>query len=130
MISVPRQWAVPLLAASLCASGAFAFLSPVLAAEPKGYVIEEIRVTDPVKFKQYTDLGPATVTAFGGRFLVWGGGVDVIAGAPPDGFVRVLEFPSVAQAKAWHESPALQKILPIRNASSTSRVFIVEGVPP
>jgi uncharacterized protein (DUF1330 family) len=130
MISALRPLAAPLFAASLCVSGAFTFSSPVSAAEPKGYVIEEIRVTDPLKFKQYTDLGPATVTAYGGRFLVWGGGVDVIAGAPPDGFVRVLEFPSVAQAKAWHESPALQKILPIRNASSTSRVFIVEGVPP
>ena len=114
----------------LCAAGAVGGLSPALAAEPKGYIIEEIRVTDPGKFKQYVDLAPATVPPFGGRFLVRGGGVDVIAGAPPAGFVRVLEFPTVAAAKAWHESAAYQKVLQIRNASSTSRVFIVEGIPP
>lgn len=130
MIRVPRQLAAPLLAASLWILGTCAVSSAGSAAEPKGYVIEEIRVTDPAKFRQYRDQAPATIAAFGGTFLARGGPVEVIAGPPPSGFVRILEFPSVAQAKAWHASPEYQKVLQIRNASSTSRVFIVEGVPP
>jgi uncharacterized protein (DUF1330 family) len=105
-------------------------LSLVLAAEAKAYVIEEIQVTDAAKYKDYIDQAPATVAAFGGTFTVRGGAVDVIAGAPPAGRVVVLEVPSVTKARAWHASAAYQKILPIRNASSTSRVYIVEGVAP
>ena len=117
-----------LLAASLCIS--LAFSAPAHAADAKGYVIEEIQVTDAAKYKDYVAQAPATVAAYGGIFIIRGGAVDVISGAPPVGRVVVIEFPSVAKAKAWHESPEYQKVLPIRNASSTSRAYIVEGATP
>ena len=128
MICTLRSLAAPLLTASLCTS--LGWVSPVLAAEAKAFVIEEIQVTDAAKYKDYVAQAPATVAAFEGTFIVRGGAVDVIAGAPPAGRVVVLEFPSMARAKAWHESAAYQKILPIREASSTSRVYIVEGAAP
>ncbi len=126
MIRMPCRLPVTLIAVSLC----LAYASPVRAAAAKAHVIEEIQVTDAAKYKEYVDQAPATIAAFGGAFAVRGGAVDVVAGAPPTGRVVVLEFPSMVQAKAWHESPAYQKIVPIRNASSTSRVYIAEGVAP
>jgi uncharacterized protein (DUF1330 family) len=39
----------------------------------------------------------------------------------------ILEFPDRAQATAWRASAAYQKILPIRDATSTSRVYVVDG---
>jgi uncharacterized protein (DUF1330 family) len=120
--------AAAMLAASTCIG--VGFPRAVLAAEAKAYIIEEIQVTDATKYKDYVAQAPATVAAFGGAFIVRAGAVDVIDGTPPAGRVVVLEFPSMAKAKAWHESEAYQKILPIRNASSTSRVYIVEGVAP
>jgi uncharacterized protein (DUF1330 family) len=120
--------AAAMLAASI--SIGLGFPSAVLAAEPKAYLIQEIQVTDAAKYKDYAEQAPATVAAFGGTFIIRAGAVNVIDGTPPAGRVVVIEFPSVAKAKAWHESEAYQKILPIRNASSTSRVYIVEGVAP
>jgi uncharacterized protein (DUF1330 family) len=128
MIRIPTRRTASLLAAFVGASLATPF--PVHAAGSKGYVVNEIQVTDAAKYKEYADQVPATLLPFGGTYLVKGGTVDVIGGTPPAGRVVILEFPSLAQAKAWHESAAYQKILVIRNASSTSRVYAVDGAPP
>ena len=58
------------------------------------------------------------------------GAIDVISGEPPARRVVIAEFPSRAAAIAWHASPEYQKALAIRNAASTSRVYIVEGIVP
>jgi len=128
MIQIPCQMSKSLFSALLYLSATS--LTPAAAAEAKAYVIQEIQVTDAAKFKAYADQAPATVAAFGGVFIVRRGAVSVLSGAPPAGGVVVLEFPSMAKAKAWHESPAYHNILPIRDANSTSRVYIVEGVAP
>lgn len=104
-----------------------ASVSQGFAAEPKSYLINEIQVTDAATYKGYVEQVPATLIPFGGSFLVRGGNGEVISGAPLSGRIVIVEFPSRAQAKAWHESPAYQNILAIRNASSTSRVYLVDG---
>lgn len=103
---------------------------PSWAAEPKAYIVNEIQVTDQAKFREYAEQVPATLAPFGGTFLIRGGKTESFGGAPVAGRIVVTEFPSLAKAKAWHESPAYQKILAIRNASSTSRVYVVEGAAP
>lgn len=40
----------------------------------------------------------------------------------------IVEFPSRAMAEAWYQSPAYQKVLPLRLNSTTSNVIIVDGV--
>ncbi|MGY4925793.1 DUF1330 domain-containing protein [Streptomyces sp. 900105755] len=52
--------------------------------------------------------------------------METLEGAPFDG-VLIHRFPSVADARAWHESPAYQAALPHRQAGANYRVFIVEG---
>lgn len=101
-----------------------------MAAEPKCFIVNEIKVTDAAKYKGYVEQVPATLKPFGGSFLVRGGNGEVLSGDPLAGRIVIVEFPSRAKAKAWHESPAYQKILAIRNASSTSRVYLVDGEAP
>ena len=45
---------------------------------------------------------------------------------PPDKLV-VLRFESREAARAWRNSPEYLAILPIREATSTSRVYIVDA---
>ena len=66
---------------------------------------------------------------FGGRYLVRSGASEAIEGEPP-GRLVILEFPDRSAAKAWRASPAYQAILPIRDASSASRVYVVDGYEP
>jgi uncharacterized protein (DUF1330 family) len=93
------------------------------------YVVNEIVVTDPDLFQTYVVQAPPTIAAFGGRYIVRSGASQAIEGPPP-GRLVILEFPDRAAALAWRASPAYSAILPIRDASSTSRVYVVDGYQP
>jgi uncharacterized protein (DUF1330 family) len=90
------------------------------------YVVNEIWVTEPERFSTYAAQVPPTLAPFGGRYVVRSGFSQVIEGAPP-GRIVILEFPDRDAALAWRASPAYQAILPIRDATSTSRVYVVDG---
>lgn len=59
--------------------------------------------------------------------LVVHGALHPLEGNPPDAVI-VLQFPTVADAKAWYESPAYQAALPYRKQAADYRVLIVEGM--
>ncbi len=90
------------------------------------YLVNEIVVTDPEVFQTYVVQAPPTLAAFGGRYLVRSGASQAVEGEPP-GRLVILKFPGCAAALAWRASPACSAILPIRDASSTSRVYVVDG---
>ncbi len=91
-----------------------------------GYVVAEVDVTDPAKFKEYGDKTPGTLAPFNGRYIIRGGKNVSVEGDAPKRFV-VIQFESFEKAQAWENSPAYESIKPIRHASAKSRVFIVEG---
>lgn len=77
---------------------------------------------------EYIERIEATMTPYGGRFLVHGGRLVGREGTW-SGDIVLLEFPDLAGAQEWYESPDYQAILPLRTEHSTSRVALVEGVP-
>jgi len=93
------------------------------------YVVNEIWVTEPERFSTYAQQVPPTLAAYGGRYVVRSGATHAVEGEPP-GRIVILEFPDRAAALAWRASPAYQAILPIRDATSTSRVYVVDGYSP
>lgn len=97
---------------------------------PKAYVIHEIWVDDAEAFADYARQSPAALEPFGGRFIVRGGNGAPLIGDAPSSRIVVIEFPSREIAESWFASDAYQAILKIRNAASTSRVYIVDGVAP
>jgi uncharacterized protein (DUF1330 family) len=93
------------------------------------YVVNEIWVNEPERFQTYAVQVPPTLSAFGGRYVVRSGATHTVEGEPP-GRIVILEFPDRATAIAWRASDAYQAILPIRDATSTSRVYVVDGYAP
>jgi uncharacterized protein (DUF1330 family) len=93
------------------------------------YVVNEIVVTDPQLFQTYVAQVPPILAAYGGRYVVRSGATVTIEGEDP-GRVVISEFPDRAAALAWRNSPEYQAILAIRDASSTSRVYVVDGYEP
>ncbi len=91
------------------------------------YVVVNIDVLDPVRYEEYKRLATPTVEAHGGRYLVRGGRTEVLEGKWIPRRIVVLEFPTVAQAKAWWDSPEYAHAKPIRQASARTDMFIVEG---
>ena len=92
------------------------------------YFIAEIELTNPAEYEPYRAAVPATIAQYGGRYLSRGGAAELIEGGPEPKRIVILEFADTAAAKRWYHSPEYQRILPIRLANSTGRVFIVEGV--
>lgn len=94
------------------------------------YVINDMEVSDPQLLDEYKKLSPATVAQYGGRFLARGGHTETIEGTWRPKRLVMLEFPSVAQAKAWLNSPEYAPARSVRQQASTSNMIVVEGVPP
>ena len=91
------------------------------------YVVNEIAVTEPARFQTYADQVPAILAKYGGAYVVRGGAPERVDGPEPPQRLVVLRFESREAARAWRNSPEYLAILPIREATSTSRVYIVDG---
>ncbi len=92
------------------------------------YVIVDIDVTDPVLYEPYKKMAAPTVAAYGGKYLARGGKNEVLEGDWQPKRLVILEFPSVAQAKAWVDSPEYRPAREMRHKAATSRMVVIEGV--
>lgn len=84
-------------------------------------------IKNPEGFAAYVKIAPAAVQAAGGRFLA--------RGAPAKTYeqginqrVTLIEFDSLAQALAAHETPAYQEALKALGDSVRRDMRIVEGL--
>ena len=93
-----------------------------------GYVIADVEVTNPELFEEYRKLVPATVEAYGGRYIVRGGDSEVVEGEWTPNRTVIIEFESFEQAKAWHSSEMYAGPKQMRIDSTNSSVIIVDGL--
>lgn len=91
------------------------------------YLVADITVTDPSLYAEYGRLGQEILLRSGGRFLARGGAVERLDGTWEPVRVSVIEFPDLATARGWYDSPEYQAILPLRLASSSGSLILVEG---
>ncbi len=91
------------------------------------YVIAQLTVSDPEGFEAYRKAAEPVAEAYGGRFLVKGSTLSALEGAPDRPSVLVVEFPDIAAAQRFYDSPEYRAILPMRLNSSEGSVIVVEG---
>lgn len=94
----------------------------------KAYVVVNVAVQDPERYKDYIRAATPTVAAHGGRYIVRGGRAEKLEGDIAVNRIVVLEFPSYAQAKSWYDSPEYQAALAIRQSCATGDLILVEGM--
>ncbi len=92
------------------------------------YVVLDIEVVDPEKYKDYAKLAPASVEKYGGKYIVRGGANETLEGDWQAKRLVILEFPSVQQAKTWMNSPEYAPARALRHKYSRSNAVVVEGV--
>ena len=92
------------------------------------YVIADIEVVDSVGYEEYRQKAPATITAHGGRYLARGGATEVLEGTWSPKRCVLVEFPSMAQFKAWWASPEYQALRAIRERTTKSNLIVTEGL--
>ena len=93
------------------------------------YVIVDVTVTDPDLMAKYRELVPATLTKYGGKFVVRGGKHETMEGTWKPSRVVVLEFPSMDQAKRWYDCEEYKGPRALRMKAGRTNVVIVEGAP-
>jgi uncharacterized protein (DUF1330 family) len=93
-----------------------------------GYVIAIVDVTNAEGYQAYSRQVPATIAKYGGRYLVRGGTMELREGEWPGARTVILEFPSLARALEWYDSPEYAPLRPVRQANSHARIAFFEGV--
>ena len=95
---------------------------------PKTYWVATYRaIHDPQKFADYAKLAGPALTAAGGRFLARGNPAQCYDNAVAQRVV-LIEFDSVEQARAAHDSAAYARALDALGDAVDRDIRIVEGV--
>ena len=92
-----------------------------------GYIIVDVKVTAPEAYERYKASVPATLAAYGGKFIVRGGRAETLEGDWEPNRIVVVEFESVEQAKAWWSSEDYAAPKQLRQSASITRMIVVEG---
>lgn len=92
------------------------------------YLLADIDVHDLVAYEEYRQRVPSLIEAHGGRYLVRGGEAEVLEGDWQPRRAIVLEFPSMAELRAFYDSSEYAPLKALRERVSHSRVVAVEGV--
>jgi uncharacterized protein (DUF1330 family) len=94
---------------------------------PKAYWVTTYSViNDPEKLAAYAKLAGPAITAGGGRFLARGEPVKVYEQGLKQRTV-LIEFDSVEQAVAAHDSPGYQAALAALDDGAEREIRIIEG---
>jgi uncharacterized protein (DUF1330 family) len=91
------------------------------------YIISDIEVLDPEKYKEYVRLAPETVKRYGGRFIARGSQNETLEGEWHAKRLVILEFESVAKAKQWLNSPEYAPVKALRHKYAKTNMVVVEG---
>ena len=91
------------------------------------YVIYDVQISDPERYKEYTLKVKPAVEAAGGRYLARGGEHKVIEGNWEPQRLVLFEFPSIAKAEEFYNSELYREYKTIREESSSGNIVIVEG---
>ncbi|MDF2097447.1 DUF1330 domain-containing protein [Aquibaculum arenosum] len=91
------------------------------------YWIAHVQVTDPERYRGYTELAPAAFAKHGARFLARGGESETFEGTTYERQV-VIEFPDLESARACYRSPEYQAAKAKRDGACVAHVSIVIGL--
>jgi uncharacterized protein (DUF1330 family) len=91
------------------------------------YAIARVAVHDEERYLEYLRAVPAIVERFGGRYLARGGETVTLSGPEETHRIVVIEFPSVARAKACFQSEEYRQAAQSREGAATGQLIVVEG---
>jgi uncharacterized protein (DUF1330 family) len=94
------------------------------------YVVGDIYITDPDRYRAHVPAALATVARYGGHVIAGGGKLELLDGEPMPERIVIIEFPDAQTARRWYRSEEYQAALKVRLANSYGRMFLIDGVEP
>ena len=94
----------------------------------KAYCLFDVHeILDEAAMESYRQRVFDVVAAFEGRYVVIGGPFQIKEGAPTVRFPVMIEFPSLAQANRWYESPEYHELRELRKRATRGTAVFLEG---
>jgi uncharacterized protein (DUF1330 family) len=94
------------------------------------YMLINVTIHDPVKFRDYAIANTALVERMGGKYLVVGPVGDVLEGAAIVGKKVISEWPTKEAALAYWHSPEYAEIRKLRDGICDAQVMLLDGFVP
>jgi uncharacterized protein (DUF1330 family) len=94
------------------------------------YVIARVEVRDTAWRAEYGPKTRALVQKHGGKALAgFGSAVERLEGEGQlPSTIVILEFPSLAQAKAWYNDPEYAPMITLRQTGADADIVVVDGI--
>ena len=91
------------------------------------YVIAELTIIDPHGFEAYRQMVPATISKYGGKFVVRGGSMEKLEGDWEPKRLVIIEFESAERAKQWWASEEYRDAKALRQRTAQTNLLVIEG---
>ncbi len=91
------------------------------------YLVARVDVRDWTKYKEYMRHTPRVIAQHGGHFVVRGGATTTLEGPADNLRLVIIEFPSLAQAQAFYQSPEYNSIKRFRDGAGDAHFVVVDG---
>jgi uncharacterized protein (DUF1330 family) len=92
------------------------------------YLISDVVVKDAEAFETYRTSAAASISRYGGRYLVRGGSIVPLEGSWAPRTIIIVEFPNLEQARAWYRSAEYASALAVRDDALSHNLVLVDGV--
>ena len=93
-----------------------------------GYVIAQLKVTNPENYKEYVAKVSEVVKKYDGEYLVRNGEYQSVEGEIKFPRLVVIKFPTYEKALEWYNSDEYKPIKKIRLENSEGSNIIVKGI--
>lgn len=96
---------------------------------PPALMLIEADITDMERFREYTRAITPIVQRFGGRYVVMRGARADLEGDWGQTRIVISEWPSMAVARAFWDSPEYREAVKLREGTGTFRITLLETAP-
>jgi len=96
-------------------------------APKKGYLVFRSVLHDKEGIRPYGRAVLPLVARFGGQFIVTADAPEAVEGSPDLRRIVVIEFPSLAAARAFWTSPEYAEVKKLRASAATVDAILFEG---
>ena len=93
------------------------------------YFISDASVKNREALGMFRARALASITRYGGRYLVRAGLVEPVEGSWKPNAIIIIEFPDLERARTWYRSAEYASALAIRDDAISRDMILVEGVP-
>jgi uncharacterized protein (DUF1330 family) len=94
------------------------------------YIVARVAVSDPSLLKEYMAETPTIISKYHGKFIARGGPTVTFEGPAESRRIIIIEFPNMADAEAFYNSPEYTEARKLRNGVAVAEFIAVEGINP